>query len=247
MAAVMVVLVAGAAAKEAAFTLAPLPYAYDALEPHIDTLTMQLHHDKHHQAYTDKFNEALDRLEAEAVLVVGPNTTAESILRSFRSLAFPSDHLATAVRNHGGGYVNHNMFWHVMTPGGSNSPQGDLAFAISHQFGSLEEFKKQFSAAAASVFGSGWAWLVVEPASGDLKIVATPNQDSPLMAGQQPVLCLDVWEHAYYLLRHNRRPDYIQAWWNVVNWDVVQQYYEDARSQTAADPSQVATEAVVLL
>jgi len=213
------------------FPLEPLPYPYDALEPHIDTLTMQLHHDRHHQVYTDKFNEALEKLDAGGGLAsMAPNATAEAILRAFHTLSFPTAQLATAVRNHGGGYVNHNMFWRVLTPGGPQEPQGELALAINDRFGSLYELKSQFNAAAASVFGSGWAWLVVTPgqASPFLEIVATPNQDSPLMAGQYPVLCLDVWEHAYYLRHHNRRPDYIQSWWHVVNWDVVSQYYTEA-------------------
>jgi len=211
------------------FTLAPLPYDYSALEPHIDTPTMQLHHDKHHQAYTDKFNQAIAELEAAGVPpFTDGNVTAEYILASFNSIAFPFPRWGDAVRNHGGGYVNHNMFWRVMIPGGATEPHGVLAKVINDSFGSLDNFKESFNQAAMAVFGSGWVWLVVADSPATLRVVSTRNQDSPLMLRTTPILCLDVWEHAYYLLRHNRRAEYIEAWWNVVNWDIVQEYYERA-------------------
>ncbi len=191
------------------FQLPELGYDYAALEPHIDGRTMEIHHQKHHGGYTAKFNAALEghpRLHG---------IPAEQILRGFNGL--PSD-IHGAVRNNGGGFYNHALFWEIMTPGGPDAPTGDLAVAMSDAFGSFDAFKDQFASAAANRFGSGWAWLVVDP-FGKLQVLSTANQDSPLMAGHNPVLGLDVWEHAYYLNYQNRRPDYIQAFWNVVNWD----------------------------
>jgi len=193
------------------FQLPELGYAYDALEPHIDARTMEIHHQKHHGAYTAKFNAAL---EGHPEL---HSADAEHILRGFNGL--PGE-IQSAVRNNGGGYYNHSLFWDVLTPGGSSAPTGDLAGAIDKDFGSFQAFKGEFGAAAASRFGSGWAWLVIDP-FGKLRVLSTANQDSPLMSGHTPVLGLDVWEHAYYLNYQNRRPDYIAAFWNVANWDKV--------------------------
>ena len=192
-----------------AFTLPDLPYDFGALEPHIDAQTMQIHHDKHHQTYVDRLNDAVKGTDLESKSV-------EDILKDFASVP---DDKKTAVRNHGGGHANHSLFWTIMSPNGGGAPSGDAASAIDGAFGSFDSFKEKFSAAAAGVFGSGWAWLVSN--GGKLEIVARPNQDSPLMDGLTPVLGLDVWEHAYYLKYQNRRPDYITAWWNVVNWDEV--------------------------
>jgi Fe-Mn family superoxide dismutase len=216
------------------FELAPLPYAYDALEPYVDTATMKLHHDKHHQTYTDKFNEALSRLEDAGVIKMQSSTTAEEILKNFHKIRFPQPGLKNAIRNHGGGYVNHNMFWEVMRPGGSSSPTADLKLAIERDFTSYQNFAAEFVAAATAVFGSGWAWLVYNPETSKLQVISTSNQDSPLMEGLQPLLALDVWEHAYYLKYQNKRADYIGAWWNVVNWDVVKNYYDKAREQSVS-------------
>lgn len=197
-----------------AFELPNLPYAYDALEPHIDARTMEIHHTKHHNGYTTKLNGAVAGTDLE-------NKDIEDILGGL-------DMENTAVRNNGGGFYNHNLFWEVMTPSGGGSPKGQLATAIDEAFGSLEGFKDKFSAAAGSRFGSGWAWLCVHP-GGKLEICSTPNQDNPLMPGVGcegwPILGLDVWEHAYYLNYQNRRPDYIAAFFNVINWDKVEEYY----------------------
>ena len=192
-----------------AFTLPDLPYDFGALEPHIDAQTMQIHHDKHHQTYVDKLNDAVKGTDLE-------NKDVETLLREFSSVP---DDKKTAVKNHGGGHANHSMFWTIMGPNGGGAPSGDVASAIDGAFGSFDSFKEKFAAAAAGVFGSGWAWLVSN--GGKLEIIGRPNQDSPLMDGLTPVLGLDVWEHAYYLKYQNRRPDYITAWWNVVNWDEV--------------------------
>ena len=198
-----------------AFTLPSLAYAYDALEPHIDARTMEIHHTKHHQAYINKVNDA----------IAGTNLDGKSIEDLVSNLAsVPADKLG-AVRNNGGGHANHSLFWTVMGPGKGGSPTGDLAAAIDSAFGSLDAMKDQFSAAAATRFGSGWAWLYVD--AGSLKVGSTANQDSPLMGaetagiGGTPLLGLDVWEHAYYLNYQNRRPDYVSAFWNVVDWDAV--------------------------
>ncbi|HLU11534.1 MAG TPA: superoxide dismutase [Oceanobacillus sp.] len=198
-----------------AFELPPLPYASNALEPHIDQQTMEIHHGKHHNAYVTNLNKAL---EGQADL---QNKSLEELLTSLNSL--PSN-IQTAVRNNGGGHWNHSLFWQIMSPNGGGAPSGDLANAINSAFGSFDAFKEQFAAAAAGRFGSGWAWLVVAP-DGSLSITSTPNQDNPLMEGKTAILGLDVWEHAYYLKYQNRRPDYIAAWWNVVNWEEVARRY----------------------
>ncbi|MCU0314220.1 MAG: superoxide dismutase [Solirubrobacteraceae bacterium] len=192
-----------------AFEVPPLPYAYDALEPHVDEQTMHLHHDKHHQAYVDKLNAAVEGTE-------WAEKTIEEIVANLGAL--PAD-IQGPVRNNGGGHLNHTLFWEAMGPGKGGAPTGDLAAAIDAAFGSFDAFKEQFEAAGVARFGSGWAWLVKD---GDaLKIVSTANQDSPLTDGQTPLLGNDVWEHAYYLKYQNRRPEYLKAWWNVVDWDVV--------------------------
>ena len=193
-----------------AFELPALPYATDALEPHIDKMTMEIHHGKHHQAYVDNLNKALTGSEGE-------NSKIEDILASISK--YPP-----AVRNNGGGHFNHTLYWAVLSPNGGGSPSGDLASAIDQAFGSLDEFKKKFAEAGATRFGSGWAWLTAD-ASGKLQVSSTPNQDNPLMDIAEvkgtPILGMDVWEHAYYLKYQNKRPDYIAAFWNVVNWDAV--------------------------
>jgi len=192
------------------FTLQDLGYAFDALEPHIDAKTMEIHHDKHHAAYVDKLNAALEGhgdLESNRI---------EELLADLNNI--PED-IRTAVRNNGGGHANHTMFWETMKPGGAKEPSGQLADAIKSTFGSFTDFKAKVAEAGATRFGSGWAWLVK---NGDkLEVYSTANQDSPLSEGKTPILGLDVWEHAYYLKYQNKRPDYIEAWWNVVNWDTV--------------------------
>jgi Fe-Mn family superoxide dismutase len=193
------------------FQLPELGYDYDALEPHIDARTMEIHHQKHHGAYTANFNKAL---EGHAAFHA---KDAEEILRGFNDV--PAE-IQTAVKNNGGGFHNHALFWDILTPGGSNVPTGDLSAAIDGEFGSFDAFKEKFGAAAATRFGSGWAWLIIN-SSGKLEVISTANQDSPLMDGNTPILGLDVWEHAYYLNYQNRRPDYVAAFWNVVNWDKV--------------------------
>ena len=199
------------------FQLPELGYAYDALEPHIDARTMEIHHQKHHGAYTANFNAALERHpELHSI-------DAEQILRGFNGLP---EGIQGAVRNNGGGFYNHSLFWDILTPGGSSAPTGALAEAIETDFGSFEAFKEQFGGAAATRFGSGWAWLIIDP-FGKLQVISTPNQDSPLMTGHTPILGLDVWEHAYYLNYQNRRPDYIAAFWNLVNWDRVGEKFVD--------------------
>ncbi len=202
-----------------AFETPPLPYAYDALEPHIDEQTMRIHHDKHHVGYTTKLNAAL---EGHPEL---QEKSAEELLKDLDSL--PSD-IKTAVRNNGGGHVNHALFWPSMSPDGGGAPSGALADAINSAFGSFDAFKEEFASAAGGRFGSGWAWLVSD-GSGNLKITSTANQDSPYSEGQTPLLGIDVWEHAYYLKYQNRRPDYVSAWWNVVNWDEVAKRFDAAK------------------
>jgi superoxide dismutase, Fe-Mn family len=200
------------------FKLPDLPYASDALEPHIDTRTMEIHHGKHHAAYTNKLNEALEKhadLQGRSI---------EELLRGIETV--PED-IRTVVRNNGGGYANHALFWEIMGPNGGGEPAGELADAIRDRFGSFSDFKQKVSTAGANQFGSGWAWLVV--ADGKLDVYSTANQDSPLMKGHRPVLGVDVWEHAYYLNYQNRRPDYLEAWWNTVNWEEVARRYSDAR------------------
>lgn len=202
-----------------AFELPPLPYAEDALEPHVDARTMSIHHDKHHAGYTNNLNAAL---EGHAGLAA---KSIEELLSDLDSLP---ESIRTAVRNNGGGYANHSLFWTIMSPNGGGEPTGELADAIKAAFGSFSAFKEQFSKAAGSRFGSGWAWLYVD-GNGDLAVGSTPNQDTPLMEGNTPVLGLDVWEHAYYLHYQNRRPDYVSAWWNVVDWSAVAKNYAAAK------------------
>lgn len=197
------------------FELPKLNYAYDALEPHIDKATMEIHHSKHHAGYTNNLNAALEGKNIDKNI--------EELLTSIPSL--PSD-IQTAVINNGGGYYNHKIFWEIIGPNGGGKPKGALKEAINATFGSFEAFKDQFSKAAATRFGSGWAWLTF--ANGQLEISSTPNQDSPISEGKEVILGLDVWEHAYYLNYQNRRPDYIKAFWNVINWDAVERRYEDA-------------------
>jgi superoxide dismutase, Fe-Mn family len=191
-----------------AFTLPPLPYAPDALEPYIDKMTMEIHHGKHHNAYVTNLNKAL-----ESAPDLASKTLPELLANN---CAIVPENIRTAVRNNGGGHVNHSMFWTIMGPGAGGKPSGELAHAIDSAFGSFDGFKEKFAAAAAGRFGSGWAWLLHK--GGKLEITSTANQDSPLMEGVEPVMGLDVWEHAYYLKYQNRRPDYIGAWWSVVNW-----------------------------
>lgn len=200
------------------FKLPDLPYSYDALEPHIDARTMEIHHTKHHQGYTDKLNTAL---EGQSDL---QEKDIEDILQNLNGL--PKE-IKEAVQNNGGGYANHSLFWTVMSPDGGGEPSGDLAQAITNDFNSLSDFKAKFNDAATTRFGSGWAWLAVD---GDDKLIvtSTANQDTPLSEGNSPILGLDVWEHAYYLNYQNRRPDYIDAWWNIVNWDEVERRYQKA-------------------
>jgi Fe-Mn family superoxide dismutase len=200
-----------------AFEVPPLPYAYDALEPHIDKQTMELHHDKHHQAYVDKANAALEGTEHA-------DTPVEDVIRNLSSL--PSEKQGP-VRNNGGGHLNHSMFWESMSPDGGGAPDGELAAAIDDAFGSFDAFKEQFEAAGVGQFGSGWAWLVLD--GGKLAITSTPNQDSPIADGKTPLLGNDVWEHAYYLKYQNKRPDYLKAWWNVVDWGKVAERHAAAR------------------
>lgn len=193
----------------------PLPYDYAALEPHIDETTMHLHHDKHHQAYVNNLNAAIEKHPELA------NRPAEDLLRKLDSV--PED-VRTTVRNNGGGHVNHTMFWQIMKPKGGGEPTGKIADQIKKDFGSFEDFKKQFNETTAKQFGSGWGWLIYD--GGKLKIITTANQDSPLMQGHFPILGNDVWEHAYYLKYQNRRPDYLVAWWNTVNWDEINKRFE---------------------
>ncbi len=191
------------------FTLPPLPYGYDALEPSIDKMTMEIHHDRHHKAYVDNLNKAL---ASHPDLMRKP---IEELLRNLKSLSL-DERTRTAVRNNGGGHFNHSMFWQIMGPKAGGEPTGPLADAIKTSFRSFDAFKTQFSEAAATRFGSGWAWLV--QADGKLSVTSTPNQDCPLSDGQKPILGIDVWEHAYYLKYQNKRADYVKAWWSVVNW-----------------------------
>ncbi len=198
--------------------LPKLPYAFDALEPHIDARTMEIHHGKHHQAYVDNLNKAL----AQAPELAGK--PVEALLRGFASVP---DAIKTAVRNHGGGHANHSLFWEVLGPHGGGAPTGALAQAIDGAFGSFAALQEKLTNAAAGQFGSGWGWLVL--ADGKLDIFARPNQDSPLAEGKTPILGVDVWEHAYYLKYQNRRADYLKAWWNVVRWDKVAERFAAAR------------------
>lgn len=197
------------------FELPPLPYPYEALEPHIDTLTMQIHHDKHHGAYVTNLNAALEK---------HPEVNFTSIEELLMNLDKVPEDIRTAVRNNGGGHMNHTMFWEIMGPNAGGAPSGALGAAINAAFGSFDNFKAQLKAAGLARFGSGWAWLVMD--KNGLSVMSTPNQDNPVMEGKGPIMGVDVWEHAYYLKYQNRRGDYIDAWWNVVNWDVVAKRYE---------------------
>jgi len=201
-----------------AYTLPALPYAHSALEPHIDAKTMEIHHGKHHNAYVTNLNAAIEGT------TLGDHDI-ETLLRNFEAVV-PEDK-KEAVRNNGGGHANHSLFWDILTPGGSPTPSGELATAINETFGSYDELKKQLKDAGAKRFGSGWAWLVVN--AGKLEVYSTPNQDSPLMEGKTPILGIDVWEHAYYLHYQNRRPDYLEAIFNVINWDKVAEHYAAAK------------------
>ncbi len=202
------------------FELPPLPYDYSALEPHIDAQTMQLHHDKHHQAYVNNLNAALQGLSQFDSMSV------EDLMRHINEVP---ENVRTAVRNNGGGHANHSMFWQIMKPNGGGEPTGALGDAIKSTFGSFDQFKTTFNDNGAKRFGSGWTWLVVDQ-SGKLQALSSANQDSPLMDGLKPVMGNDVWEHAYYLKYQNRRPDYLAAWWNVVNWDEVAARFQQASS-----------------
>jgi superoxide dismutase, Fe-Mn family len=202
-----------------AYEVPPLPYAYNALEPYIDEQTMQLHHDKHHAAYVNNLNAALEGQAALAALTVD---------QLIRRLSEVPENIRTAVRNNGGGHLNHTMFWEIMKPNGGGAPSGALASAIQQAFGSFDDFKAKFKDAGVKRFGSGWAWLVRDQ-SGALQVTSTANQDNPLSDGLYPVMGNDVWEHAYYLKYQNRRPDYLDAWWNVVNWDEVAKRFEQGR------------------
>jgi Fe-Mn family superoxide dismutase len=201
-----------------AHELPKLSYPYDALEPHIDARTMEIHHTKHHQTYVNGLNTALEK---------APELQKKSLEDLLEGINSVPEAIRTAVRNHGGGHANHSLFWRIMGPKKGGEPRGKLADALKSAFGGFDKFKEQFTAAATTRFGSGWAWLV--QAGGKLEITSTANQDSPLMDGKTPILGLDVWEHAYYLKYQNRRPDYISAWWNVVNWDEVGRRFEGGR------------------
>jgi len=207
-----------------AYELSPLPYSYDALEPHIDEQTMRLHHDKHHQTYVTNLNAALEK---------HPEADPGNIEELIANLDAVPEDIRRAVRNNGGQHSNHSMFWQIMgaTGQGGGEPTGELRDAIDSSFGSFESLKEEWAAAAApgALFGSGWAWLIAN-SDGSLSIETTPNGDSPLMEGKTPVIGLDVWEHAYYLKYQNRRPEYIEAWWNVVNWDEAERRYQAAKN-----------------
>lgn len=198
-----------------AFTLPALPYEFNALEPHIDAKTMEIHHDKHHQAYINNLNAAIEKHPELA------DRSVEDLLKDLN--AVPED-IRTAVRNNGGGHWNHSMFWMIMSPKGGGEPSGVLADAIKKTFGDFKTFTEKMSAAAVGQFGSGWGWLVKD-SSGAVSVLATPNQDNPMSTGRTPILGVDVWEHAYYLNYQNRRPDYVKAWWSVVNWEEVSQRF----------------------
>lgn len=201
-----------------AFELPPLPYDYNALEPYIDTQTMQIHHDRHHGAYVTNLNNAIQ----------GSPVADWPLEKLIANLNEVPENIRTAVRNNGGGHINHTMFWQIMKPNGGGAPSGALADAINQTFGSFDQFKAAFNDAGVKRFGSGWAWLVLDR-SGKLQVVSTANQDNPLTEGLYPVMGNDVWEHAYYLKYQNKRPDYLAAWWNVVNWDEIANRYQKAK------------------
>jgi len=198
-----------------AFTLPPLPYAFDALEPYIDARTMEIHHDKHHAGYVNNLNAALEK---------APELQSRSLDDLLQHLDQVPEAIRTAVRNNAGGHWNHSMFWQIMTPKGGGAHKGKVADAIKSAFGEFGKFKEQFAAAAAGRFGSGWAWLIND--GGKLSITSTPNQDTPVMEGKHPIMGVDVWEHAYYLKYQNRRPDYVKEWWNTLNWDEIGRRYD---------------------
>jgi superoxide dismutase, Fe-Mn family len=207
-------------AQEGPYQLTRLPYDYDALEPHIDARTMELHHSRHHQTYVTNVNKALANQPQLAQLPV------EQLISD---LAAIPENIRTIVRNHGGGHANHDLFWHIMSPKGGGQPRGELAQAIDRAFGNFSSFQDQFSALSSSVFGSGWAWLVLDR-NNQLRLESTPNQDSPFMAGRVPLMGIDVWEHAYYLKYQNRRADYIKAFYNLIHWDYVADRYQRFRA-----------------
>ncbi len=200
------------------YTLPQLPYEYAALEPHIDAKTMEIHYTKHHQTYVDKLNAAVEKF---------PELAAKSVEELVKGINEVPAEIKTAVQNHGGGHANHSLFWTILAPNAGGTPTGKIADAINQKFGSFEKFAEEFNAAATNRFGSGWAWLVVSK-DKELTVISTANQDSPLMEGHTPVLGLDVWEHAYYLNYQNKRPDYIKAFWNVINWTEVSRRFEEA-------------------
>lgn len=202
----------------AKYELPQLPYAYDVLEPHIDKETMNIHHTKHHNTYVTNVNAALENY---------PELAAKSVEALISNMEEVPEAIRTAVRNNGGGHANHSLFWTILSPNGGGEPVGELAAAINAKFGSYAAFKEEFAKAATTRFGSGWAWLAVN--NGEIEVTSTPNQDSPLMEGKTPILGLDVWEHAYYLNYQNRRPDYISAFWNVVDWNAVEKRYQEAK------------------
>jgi Fe-Mn family superoxide dismutase len=204
-----------------AYEVPPLPYDYSALEPYIDTQTMQLHHDKHHAAYVNNLNAALQNASQFASLSI------EDLIRRLNEVP---DNIRTAVRNNGGGHLNHSMFWQIMTPNGGGAPSGQLGNAINSTFGSFDQFKAAFNDAGVKRFGSGWAWLILDQ-NGNLQVTSTANQDSPLTDGSFPIMGNDVWEHAYYLKYQYRRPDYLNAWWNVVNWNEIEKRYQQAKGR----------------
>jgi Fe-Mn family superoxide dismutase len=201
-----------------AYELPPLPYPFDALEPHIDAKTMEIHHDKHHQTYVTNANNALKDHPDLA------NKPVEELISNLNAVP---ENIRTTVRNNAGGHANHTLFWKILSPNGGGEPKGELATAINSTFGGFEPFKEKVNAAGAARFGSGWAWLVVNK-EGKLDVISTANQDNPLMEGLKPVIGVDVWEHAYYLKYQNRRPEYLKAWWNVVNWDEAEKNYQAA-------------------
>jgi Fe-Mn family superoxide dismutase len=200
------------------YTLPPLPYAFDALEPYIDAKTMEIHHDKHHQGYVDKLNEALKK---------DPKTAQIPLVELLADLNKIPENIRTDIRNQGGGHLNHSFFWPIMKKNGGGLPKGKIAEEIKKTFSSFDAFQKEFNEAAKKVFGSGWAWLVIDK-EGKLKVVSTHNQDTPVSQKQIPIMGLDVWEHAYYLKYQNKRPDYINAWWHVLNWDMIEDHYKQA-------------------
>src|SRR5216684_3946852 len=200
------------------FSLPPLPYPTDALEPHIDKMTMEIHHGKHHNAYVTNLNAALDK---------HPELHAKSVEDLIRNIGTVPEDIRAAVRNNGGGHINHSMFWQIMAPKAGGNPSGNVAQAINSTFGSFDQFKEKMNAAGVGRFGSGWAWLV--KSDGKVEIISTANQDSPLMEGKFPVMGVDVWEHAYYLKYQNRRPEYLGAWWNVVNWPEIEKRFNSAK------------------